>query len=95
VPCRSGVVGAITLALGCALGETIALTFVLGGVQGIPTGFFSLGSTFASQIATALGSGGALGDSVLFCCAVVLILIVGLVNMISRNIIHRAQEKMR
>jgi len=90
---RSGVLAAMTLALGRALGETIALTFVLGGVNGVPKSLFSAGSTLASQIASELGAGGALGDSALFCCAVVLIVMVGLVNTAARSIISRSQRK--
>ncbi len=91
--CRTGVLAALTLALGRALGETIALTFVLGGVSTVPKSLFSAGATMASEIASALGNGGALGDSVLFCSALVLIVIVGLVNYLSRTIIRRSQRK--
>jgi len=91
--CRSGVLAALTLALGRALGETIALTFVMGGANFVPTNLFASGSTLASDIASELGNGGPTGDSVLFCVAVCLVVLVGLVNAASRIIIARTQRK--
>lgn len=48
---RAGVVAAILLGLGRALGEAIAVTQVIGSAQGIHLSFFALGDTLASRIA--------------------------------------------
>ena len=48
---RGGVVAAILLGLGRALGEAIAVTQVIGAAQGIHLSFFQLGDTLASRIA--------------------------------------------
>lgn len=48
---RSGVVGAAMLALGRALGETMAVTFVIGNAQKISASLFAPGTTISSAIA--------------------------------------------
>jgi phosphate transport system permease protein len=46
-----GVVGVIMLGLGRALGETMAVTFIIGNAHGFPDSMFASGSTIASTIA--------------------------------------------
>jgi phosphate transport system permease protein len=48
---RSGAVGAVMLGLGRALGETMAVTFIIGNAHGLPTSVFASGATIASTIA--------------------------------------------
>jgi phosphate transport system permease protein len=48
---RRGTVGAIMLGLGRALGETMAVTFIIGNAHGFPDSVFASGSTIASTIA--------------------------------------------
>jgi phosphate transport system permease protein len=48
---RKSAIGAVMLGLGRALGETMAVTFVIGNSHGFPTGIFDSGSTIASTIA--------------------------------------------
>ena len=48
---RRSAVGAVMLGLGRALGETMAVTFIIGNSHGYPTSLFSSGSTIASTIA--------------------------------------------
>ncbi len=49
--CRSGLVGAVILGLGRALGETMAVTMVIGNNYSLTASLFSPGSTIASKIA--------------------------------------------
>lgn len=49
---RTGVVGAIVLGLGRAMGETIAVTMTIGNADRIPGGIFDQGQTIASKIAS-------------------------------------------
>lgn len=48
---RVGVIGGIMLGLGRALGETMAVTFVIGNANQIPTSLFDAGNTIASALA--------------------------------------------
>jgi phosphate transport system permease protein len=48
---RASVVGGIMLGLGRALGETMAVTFVIGNTDSIPTSLFAGGNTIASLVA--------------------------------------------
>jgi phosphate transport system permease protein len=87
---RRGVLGAVTLGTGRALGETVAMATILGGVTNkFPSSAFDLGATLASTIARdfleATGSQvGALGS-----LALILTVIVFTMNYIARKIITR------
>ena len=48
---RTGAIGAVMLGLGRALGETMAVTFIIGNSHGFPASMFDSGSTIASTIA--------------------------------------------
>jgi phosphate transport system permease protein len=55
---RSGILGAVILGLGRAMGETIAVALTIGGATGtgaMPNSFFSVGNTLASLIANHFG----------------------------------------
>jgi phosphate transport system permease protein len=52
---RIGILGGVMLAFGRALGETIAVTMVIGNVDQVPTSVFQPGQSIASKIATNLG----------------------------------------
>ena len=48
---RTGAIGAVMLGLGRALGETMAVTFIIGNSHSFPKSMFDSGSTIASTIA--------------------------------------------
>ena len=48
---RRGMIGVIMLGLGRALGETMAVTFIIGNSHGFPHSLFDSGSTIASTVA--------------------------------------------
>jgi phosphate transport system permease protein len=48
---RQGAIGAVMLGLGRALGETMAVTFIIGNSHSFPKSLFDSGSTIASTIA--------------------------------------------
>ena len=60
---RSGVVGGAMLALGRALGETMAVTFVIGNAHHIATSLFAPGTTISAAIANEFTE--AVGDTYL------------------------------
>jgi phosphate transport system permease protein len=88
--CRSGLVGAIILGLGRALGETMAVTMVIGNADKLTAFLFSPGSTIASKIASNFGeaSSGILIASLIE-LALILFGITLLVNVIARVLVWR------
>ncbi len=55
---RTGVLGAIVLACGRALGETMAVVYVIGTVPRLPQSLFDQGSTISAQLLTQVYLGG-------------------------------------
>jgi phosphate transport system permease protein len=88
--CRSGIIGAIILGLGRALGETMAVTMVIGNSYKLTASLFSPGSTIASTIASQFSEASA-GVSVgsLIELALILFGVTLLVNVIARTLVWR------
>ena len=82
---RSGIVGGIVLGLGRALGETMAVTMLIGNTHEIAASLFAPGYTMASLIANEFSE--ATGDmhlSALMAVGFVLLIITLIVNAIAR-----------
>lgn len=86
---RSGIVAGYILSFGRALGETMAVTMLIGNTNLIPTGFFQTGNTMASVIANQFGEADGLKLSSLIAIALLLFMITGIVNYIGKFIIKR------
>ena len=88
--CRSGLVGAIILGLGRALGETMAVTMVIGNSYALTGSLFSPGATIASKIASefAEASGGLFVGSLVE-LALILFAVTLLVNVVARVLVWR------
>ena len=87
---RTGMVGAVMLGLGRALGETMAVTFIIGNAHGLPTSIFSSGATIASTIANEFTEAtGELHTSSLIALGLVLFLITFTVLALARLLIGR------
>jgi len=56
---RGGVIGAVVLACGRALGETMAVVYVIGAQPRLPQSLFDEGSTLSAQLFTQVYGGGA------------------------------------
>ena len=87
---RVGITGAVLLSLGRALGETIAVTMVIGNRPQITGSLFASGYTLPSVIANEFTE--AVGDvylGALFYLGVVLVLITIAVNVIARLLVWR------
>jgi phosphate transport system permease protein len=70
---RNGVVGGVMLGLGRALGETMAVTFVIGNSHGISASLFSAGNSISSTLANEFAEAAtALHSSALFALALIL-----------------------
>lgn len=86
---RSGLVGAIILGLGRALGETMAVIMVIGNGYRVTISLFSPGTTVASQIANNFSESSGLSVSALIELALVLFLITLVVNVVARLLVWR------
>jgi phosphate transport system permease protein len=82
---RVGITGAVLLALGRALGETIAVTMVIGNTPQITSHLFAQGYTLASVLANQFTEAvGPIHQGALFEIGLVLVLITIVVNVIAR-----------
>ena len=77
---RTGLLGAVALATGRALGETIAVAMVIGSNAHFPNSLFSSGATLASIIAVEFGNSVGTEGSALAALALILMVITGPVN---------------
>ena len=86
---KSGIVASYILALGRALGETMAVTMLIGNANVIPKGLFDTGNTMASVIANQFGEADGLKLSSLIAIALLLFVITGLINSAGKWIIRK------
>ena len=92
---RAGIFGATVLALGRALGETIAVTMVIGNRDEIPPTIFAPGYTLASKIANEFSEAtGTIYPSALIELGLVLILVTLTVNLIALLLVRSTQARM-
>lgn len=90
--CRSGIVGGAMLGLGRAIGETIAVTLVIGDAPQLGHQLFGQGYTLAAVIANEFGEATGLHRSALFAAALVLFVLTLLVNALARLVVMRANH---
>ena len=86
---RSGLVGAVMLGLGRALGETMAVTMVIGNGYRLPLSLFSPATTVASKLASDFGESSGLSLSSLIELALILFVITLAVNVVARLLVWR------
>ena len=88
--CRSGIVGGAMLGLGRAIGETIAVTLLIGDAPRLGHHLFEQGYSLAAVIANEFGEAQGLHRSALFAAGLVLFVLTLLVNAIARLLVLRA-----
>ena len=90
---RSGIVGAVILGLGRALGETMAVTMLIGNSHQISASLFSPGYTMAAAIANEFTEAGTdIHFSALAYVALVLFGVTVIVNALARILIWRVSK---
>lgn len=85
----SGIIAGYILALGRAIGETMAVTMLIGNSNSAPTGIFDTGNTMASLIANQFGEASGLKLSSLIAIALILFAITGIINAAGKFIIRK------
>ena len=89
---QKGVIGGVMLGLGRALGETMAVTFVIGNSQRITGSLFSPGSSIASTLANEFGEAADLHMSALFALGLLLFAITFVVLALAKLLIARGEK---
>ncbi|MGH7702134.1 MAG: phosphate ABC transporter permease subunit PstC [Gemmatimonadales bacterium] len=90
---RSGIIGAVVLGLGRALGETMAVTMLIGNRHDISASLFAPGYTMAAVIANEFSEAATdMHFSALTYVALVLFVLTVLVNAIARLLIWRVAK---
>lgn len=91
---RSGIVGAVILALGRALGETLAVTMVIGNTYQVSPSLFAPATTLASLVASQFREADSnLYLSALIAAGVVLFAIAVVVNAVARLLVWRVSSR--
>ena len=90
---RNGVVGAVMLGLGRAMGETIAVALVIGSSPQITARLLASGDALAAVIVNQFGEAGGVYRSALVALGVLLFAMTIVVNMGAKGIIRRGERR--
>ncbi|HEY2050469.1 MAG TPA: phosphate ABC transporter permease subunit PstC [Caulobacteraceae bacterium] len=88
---RRGAIGAVMLGLGRALGETMAVTFIIGNSHEFPKGLFDSGATIASTIANEFNEASGMQGSALIALGLVLFVLTFLVLALARLLLRNPE----
>jgi len=92
---QGGVVGAVLLGLGRAIGETIAAALVIGSSPTITSHLFSTGYSMPAVIANQFGEATGVFRAALMGLGVLLFAFTIIVNVIARGVVNRSTRRMR
>ena len=90
---RSGIVGAVLIGLGRAMGETIAVALLIGSATSLTGRLFSPGDTMASVIANQFGEATDIWRSALIGLGVALFAMTIVIGVISRAFVARVEAR--
>jgi phosphate transport system permease protein len=90
-----GLVGAVMLGLGRALGETIAVALTIGASTQVVANLFNSGNAMPSVIVQQFGESSGTFRSALIGLGVLLFVITVLVNVLARVVVQRAELRLR
>jgi phosphate transport system permease protein len=88
----SGIIGGIMLALGRALGETMAVTMLIGNSNTINPSVFAPSNTIASLLANQFAEASGLQVAALLYAALILFIITLVVNILAQLLVTRLQR---
>jgi len=91
---RAGLIGAVMLGLGRAIGETMAVTMVIGNTPQIPHSLFAPAYTMASVLANEFAeASGDVHRSALMYVALMLLAVTLVVNALARALVWRVERR--
>ena len=90
---RVGVIGGVMLALGRALGETMAVTFIIGNSFRISSSIFAPGTTISAAIASEFAESDGVHQSALILLGLLLFVLTFLVLAAARVMLMRLEKK--
>ncbi|MFA6930960.1 MAG: phosphate ABC transporter permease subunit PstC [Lentisphaeria bacterium] len=93
----SALLGGVFIGLGRALGETMAVLFVIGNMMTKPTGFFDSGTTIAATLANNFAEADGLQRSTLFALGLLLLLLSFAIQVLAQHFLqitacHRGEK---
>jgi phosphate transport system permease protein len=88
----SGIVGGVMLALGRAMGETMAVTMLIGNSNRITPSLLAPSNTVSSLLANQFAEAKGLQVSALMYAALILFLLTFLVNILAELLVRRVQK---
>lgn len=89
----SGIVGGIMLALGRAMGETMAVTMIIGNSNRISASVLEPANTIASLLANQFAEASGMQVSALMYAGLVLLILTLVVNVLAQAIVNRVRAK--
>ena len=92
---QGGVVGAVLLGLGRAMGETIAVALVIGSSAAITSHLFAPGYNMAAVIANQFGEATGVFRAALMGIGVLLFAFTIIINVIAHTVVERSARKKR
>ena len=92
---QSGIVGAVLLGLGRAMGETIAAALVIGSSATITSHLFAPGYNMPSVIANEFGEATGVFRAALMGLGVLLFIFTIVINVIARGVVDRSARRQR
>jgi phosphate transport system permease protein len=85
----SAIMGGVMLALGRAMGETMAVTMIIGNSMKFSSSLLAPGNTISSMLANQFGEADGIQVSALMYAALVLMLLTFVVNVLAQWIVKR------
>jgi phosphate transport system permease protein len=90
-----GLVGAVMLGLGRAMGETIAVALTIGAANQITANVFASGEAMPARIVREWGESGGVQQAALIGLGVVLFAMTVVINLLARLVVNRAEIRMK
>ena len=90
---KSGIVAAVILGIGRAIGETMAVIMVLGNAVALPSSILDPVRTLTTNIGIEMGYASGEHQEALFATGIVLFIIIMLLNAVAQYIVRRKRSR--